>query len=123
VETVQETVAMETKEIQVLESLEITQTHQVAVAVAVAHDGVAEAQVDMLEAMVEQEQLQLHTDIKLYAVIKDGYVRDGWLAHSLEEACLDNPSCYIVELNDSNSPQYLDQLYTGSTKEMVYSSL
>ena len=77
----------------------------------------------MLEVMALQDQLQLHTDIKLYAIIKEGYVTDGWLAYSIEEACLDNPNCGIVELNDSNSPQYLNQLYTGNKKEIIYTSI
>jgi hypothetical protein len=95
----------------------------VEVAVAEVLDGAAVEQQDILEVMDLQDQLQLHTDIKLYAVIKEGYVRDGWLAYSIEEACLDNPNCGIVELNDLNSPQFLDQLYTGSKKDIIYTSI
>ena len=67
-----------------------------------------------------QEQLDLPTNIKLYAVIKNNLVVDGWLAYSLEEACNDNPEAGIVELNDYNSPQYINTSYSGLQKDIVY---
>jgi len=73
--------------------------------------------------MVEQEQLLLHTDIKMFAVIRNGIIEDGWLAHSLEEACSDNPGAGIVQLNDDNSPQYINTPYSGSKDDIVYSQI
>lgn len=70
--------------------------------------------------MDPQEQSQLLTNIKLYAVIENNLVVDGWLAHTLEEACRDNPGKGIVQLNDSNSPQYINSRYSGNKNDIVY---
>ena len=37
-------------------------------------------------------------DVKLFAVIKDGVVVDGWLAESIAEAQIDNPENLVKEL-------------------------
>ena len=44
------------------------------------------------------------TKIKLFAVINNGIVVDGWIAESLEEAQKDNPKKIIVEVTPKNSP-------------------
>ena len=44
------------------------------------------------------------TNWKLFAVIDNNIVVDGWLASSLEEAQQDNPNKTIVEITVENSP-------------------
>lgn len=44
------------------------------------------------------------TKSKLFAIIKDDIVVDGWLADSLEEAQNDHPDAIVVEVTVENSP-------------------
>ena len=50
---------------------------------------------------------------KLYAVLENNIVTDGWLAHSLEEAQSDNPGKTIIEMTLENSPAHVGQPWKG----------
>ena len=57
-----------------------------------------------LVAQVDQVQSSYTTNWKLFAVIDNNIVVDGWLASSFEEAQKDNPNKTIIELTVENSP-------------------
>lgn len=50
---------------------------------------------------------------KLFAVIENDIVIDGWIADSFEEAQNDNPLKTIVEMTIENSPAYIGQTWKG----------
>jgi hypothetical protein len=54
------------------------------------------------EALVETDMSKSST--KLFAIIRDGIVSDGWLAESIEEAQEDNPGATVIEVTLENSP-------------------
>jgi hypothetical protein len=47
--------------------------------------------------------------MKLYAIIKNNIVIDGWMAYSKQEALNDNPGCEAIEVTIKNSPIYIGQ--------------
>jgi hypothetical protein len=54
------------------------------------------------EALVETDMSKSST--KLFAIVRDGIVSDGWLAESIEEAQEDNPGATVIEVTLENSP-------------------
>ena len=48
----------------------------------------------------------------MYAIIRNGYVHDGWFAETLEEAQKDNPGDVVVEVTAENSPWHFGEKYT-----------
>ena len=42
--------------------------------------------------------------MKLFAIIKDEKIVDGWVASSIEEAIKDNPESTVIECTKENSP-------------------
>lgn len=51
--------------------------------------------------------------MKLFAIIKNDKVVDGWLADSYNEAQRDNPEATIVEVTLENSPWFIGKKYKG----------
>ena len=47
---------------------------------------------------------------KMFAIIRDGIVVDGWFAKTKEEAELDNPGAVAIEMTLENSPMHLGQV-------------
>ena len=47
--------------------------------------------------------------MKLFAIIKNNIVVDGWLADSKEEAIEDNPNSKIIEVTLNNGPWVVGQ--------------
>lgn len=41
---------------------------------------------------------------KLFAIVRNGVVSDGWFAKSIEEAQEDNPGATVIEVTLENSP-------------------
>lgn len=54
-------------------------------------------------------------EYKLFAVIKNGIVCDGWFAKTIEEAQADHPDALLVEVTQENSPFEIGQ-YVGKDK-------
>ena len=50
---------------------------------------------------------------KLYAVLENNIVIDGWLAKSFEEAQSDNPGKTIIEMTLENSPAAVGHPWKG----------
>lgn len=64
--------------------------------------------------MVEQDKSLYFTnttEYRLYAIIKNGIVCDGWFAKSKEEAQSDHPTALIVEVTLENAPFYIGDYY------------
>jgi hypothetical protein len=53
----------------------------------------------------------LENKVKLYALIRDGYVYNAWFAKTLEEAQEDNPKDLVVEVTIENSPWAFGEKY------------
>ena len=53
-------------------------------------------------------------DVKLFAVIKDGVVVDGWLAESLAEAQIDNPKNLVKELTLEDNLITIGSVWKGN---------
>ena len=49
--------------------------------------------------------------MKLFAVIKNNIIVEGWFADSYEEAVSDNPDSTIVEVTLENSPWTIGNIY------------
>ena len=49
----------------------------------------------------------------MFAIIKNGYVRDAWWAETLQEAQQDNPGCKVVECTLERGGFVLDSIYEG----------
>jgi len=50
----------------------------------------------------------------MFAIINsDSYVKDCWVAETLEEAQLDNPNCTVIEVNLKNSSFTIGEKYIG----------
>ena len=67
-------------------------------------DLVAPTDLTELVVPVDRAHSSYTTNWKLFAVIDNNIVVDGWLASSLEEAQQDNPNKTIVEITVENSP-------------------
>lgn len=50
-----------------------------------------------------------YPSIKMYAILRDGIMVDGWVADSLEEAKADNPDAEVYEITLENSPWVLGE--------------
>ena len=81
-----------------------TLPEELAVPVVVEEAVVAATDKVELVVPVEQAQSSYTTNWKLFAVIDNNIVVDGWLASSFEEAQKDNPNKTIIELTVENSP-------------------
>lgn len=55
----------------------------------------------------------LKSTTKLFAIIKDGIVSDGWWADSMEEAQQDNPDCLVIECTLESGMFELNSIYKG----------
>ena len=50
---------------------------------------------------------------KLYAILENDIIVDGWLAESLEEAQRDNPSKTVIDMTLENSPAVVGHKLKG----------
>lgn len=54
--------------------------------------------------------------MKMFAVLKDNILVDGWIADSLEEAQSDNPIATVIEITIENSPWTMGKDYSERIK-------